>query len=110
MGQRIDDVHILFTASRVYHIMFLNHSWERMGKKPKKIQALRALYLQSPQGVKLERKICLDPLKTPYEIENQKRKLEKISRPAGAIAKSNKRKDLEGKKGVGWRHTFPSSP
>ena len=110
MGQRVDDVHILFTAPRGYHTMFLDHSLERKGKKPQKIHALRALYLQSQQGVKLERKICLDPLKTPYEIENQKRKLEKISRPAGAMAKSKKRKDSEGKKGVGWRHAFPSSP
>ena len=94
--------------------MFLDHLWERKGKKPKKIHALRALYFQSQQGVKLERKLCLDPLKTPYEIENQKRKLKKNSRPAGVrsfvMTKSKKRKDLQWGRGVGWRHTFPSSP
>ena len=64
MGQRVDDVHILFTAPRGYHTMFLDHLWERKGKKPKKIHALRALYLQSQQGVKLERNLCLDSVDT----------------------------------------------
>ena len=39
-------------------------------------------------------------LKTPYKIEIQKRKLKKISRPAGVMTKSKKRIDLEGEGGL----------